>query len=226
MLDNVVSPTVNQSKHNTSLGFKRCINHITNFNVHLFNTMTYTCAYITLFRRHGCVIFLSIPLWQYHEYKHDKCKKTDHQSYPANIKHLYNIYTTSAQHCINVIQIFWRLKSIPALWGLVIFACFDFREFVIWGLFTKSSIRELSISIIASAHNNHFHEILKFANLSSPRKLKPHKYYQIYSIRKYVFIMCPHTDKCNMECTCIFINMSLLCVHIQISVIWSVRVYS
>ena len=27
-------------------------------------------------------------------------------SIPANTKHLYNIYTTSVQHCINVIQVF------------------------------------------------------------------------------------------------------------------------
>ena len=31
-----------------------------------------------------------------------KCKELN----PANTKHLYNIYTTSAQHCINVIQMF------------------------------------------------------------------------------------------------------------------------
>ena len=35
--------------------------------------------------------------------------------------------------------------------GLVIFACLDFREFVILGLFTKSRIGELSISMIGSA---------------------------------------------------------------------------
>ena len=43
---------------------------------------------------------------------------------------------------------------------LVIFACLDFREFVIWGLFTKSRIRELSISMIGMAQNNNFREIL------------------------------------------------------------------
>ena len=67
----------------------------------------------------------------------------------------------------------------------VIFACLGFREFVILELFTKSRIRELSISMIGSDHDNTFHEILKFANLSSARnlrKLKPCEYYQIYSI--------------------------------------------
>ena len=34
---------------------------------------------------------------------------------------------------------------------LVIFACLDFLEFVIWRLFAKSEIRELSISISGSA---------------------------------------------------------------------------
>ena len=52
---------------------------------------------------------------------------------------------------------------------LVIFACLDFREFVIFGLFTKSRIRELSISMIGSAYNKNFCEIPKFANLSSSR---------------------------------------------------------
>ena len=33
---------------------------------------------------------------------------------------------------------------------LVIFACLDFREFVILELYTKSRIRELSISMIVS----------------------------------------------------------------------------
>ena len=32
---------------------------------------------------------------------------------------------------------------------LVIFACLDFREFVIWGLFTKSRILKCSISMIS-----------------------------------------------------------------------------
>ena len=35
--------------------------------------------------------------------------------------------------------------------------------------------------MIGSTHNN-FSEILKFANLSFSRKLKPREYYQIYSI--------------------------------------------
>ena len=36
--------------------------------------------------------------------------------------------------------------------------------------------------MIDSAHNNTFREILKLANMSSSRKLKPREYYQIYSI--------------------------------------------
>ena len=36
------------------------------------------------------------------------------------------------------------------------FACLDFRKFVILGLFTKSRIRELSISMIGRDHNNNF----------------------------------------------------------------------
>ena len=68
---------------------------------------------------------------------------------------------------------------------LIIFACLNFREFVILVLFTKSIIRELSILMIGSAHNNNFCEIIKFASLSSSRisrKLKPREYEQIYSI--------------------------------------------
>ena len=50
---------------------------------------------------------------------------------------------------------------------LVIFACLDFHKFVILGLiFTNSKIRELSISMIGSAHNNNFWEIPKFTNMS------------------------------------------------------------
>ena len=59
------------------------------------------------------------------------------------------------------------------------------QEDVILGLFTKSRIRELSISMIGSwAHKNNFREIFKFANLSSrnSRNLKHREYYQIYSI--------------------------------------------
>ena len=43
----------------------------------------------------------------------------------------------------------------------------DFREFVVLGLLRKSRIRELSISMISSAHDNNFCEILKLTNLSS-----------------------------------------------------------
>ena len=37
---------------------------------------------------------------------------------------------------------------------LVIIACLDFREFVIFELFTQSKIRKLSISMIGSGYNN------------------------------------------------------------------------
>ena len=49
---------------------------------------------------------------------------------------------------------------------VVIFACLTFREFVIFGLFTKSRSRKLSISMIGSAHNGISREIFKLANLS------------------------------------------------------------
>ena len=80
----------------------------------------------------------------------------------------------------------------------VIFACLDFRDFVILGLFTKSRIYELSISMIESAYNNKFHKIIKFANLASLRKLKPREYYQIYSIWQppYYFFR-ENYKKCN-----------------------------
>ena len=64
---------------------------------------------------------------------------------------------------------------------LVIFASLDFCEFVILGLFSKSRIRQLSTSMIGSAHINKIRETLKFA------KLKPREYSQIYSILRYLF---------------------------------------
>ena len=62
---------------------------------------------------------------------------------------------------------------------LVIFACLNFREFLIWGLFTKFRIREFffSSAIIIII-------FVRFLNLPSSRnsqKLKPREYYQIYS---------------------------------------------
>ena len=67
------------------------------------------------------------------------------------------------------------------------FACLDFREFVVLGLFTKFRIRELSISMIGSTHDIIFCKILKFTSLLSSQnvqKLKPREYwaYQIYVI--------------------------------------------
>ena len=49
-----------------------------------------------------------------------------------------------------------RDKTLFITADLEIFACFVFRKFVILGLFTKSSIRELSISMIGSAHKKKF----------------------------------------------------------------------
>ena len=65
------------------------------------------------------------------------------------------------------------------------FRVFKFLRICDLRFFWKSAIRELSISMISSAHDNISREILKFANLSSSRdsrKLKPLEYYQIYSI--------------------------------------------
>ena len=66
--------------------------------------------------------------------------------------------------------------------------CLDFREFVILGLVTRTRICEVSISMIASAHNNNYREILKYANLfpsRNLRKLKPREYYQVFRIYVY-----------------------------------------
>ena len=64
---------------------------------------------------------------------------------------------------------------------LIIFACLNFPEFSILGLFTKFRIREFSIFFISAIiiGPTNFREILKFANLSSSRKLKPREYFQI-----------------------------------------------
>ena len=61
---------------------------------------------------------------------------------------------------------------------MVIFACLNIGEFVILELFMKSRIRELSISMIGSAHNNNFREISKFANLSAAQNSRKLKLYQ------------------------------------------------
>ena len=50
---------------------------------------------------------------------------------------------------------------------LVIFACLDFREFVIFGLFAKSRIREILTSMIGSAII-----IILFARLAKLAKIK------------------------------------------------------
>ena len=46
--------------------------------------------------------------------------------------------------------------------NLVFFECFGFHEFVTFGLFTKCRIRELSISMIGSDHNNDFARFFNF----------------------------------------------------------------
>ena len=71
---------------------------------------------------------------------------------------------------------------------LVIFACLDFREFMIFGLFTKSKIRELSILMIGNAHNNNFREISKFANLFSSRILPDLQYIQVQLDKTYTVL--------------------------------------
>ena len=96
------------------------------------------------------------------------------QQYSAKKKPIY-----SKSRYAGLIHIFCDIVD------LVIFASLNFREFVILGLFMKFKIRELSISMIVSAYNNNFRVVLIFLNLSSSQnsqKLKPHKYYQIYSM--------------------------------------------
>ena len=90
--------------------------------------------------------------------------------------------------CATIQRLIYNRESVRPMSdtvALVIFACLNFREFVFLGLFTKSRIRESSISMMGSAQNNNFRDILKFANLSftrNSRKLKPREYYQISSI--------------------------------------------
>ena len=84
--------------------------------------------------------------------------------------------------CILIVFLWneWKWRN------LLIFSLFRFARIWIFQLFTKSRIRELSISMIGSAHYNNFRGILKFANLSSSWnswRLKPREYYQIYGIR-------------------------------------------
>ena len=89
---------------------------------------------------------------------------------------------------------------------LVIFACFIFREFLIFGLFTMFRIREFSFFLEYRYYNKKNRTILEFANLSSSRnsrKLKPREYYQIYSNQKNNY-----TAKHELECDDILYNQS------------------
>ena len=49
---------------------------------------------------------------------------------------------------------------------LVIFACFNFRKFLILGLFEKFIIRKFSFFSSRASIKIIFHEVLEFANLS------------------------------------------------------------
>ena len=60
---------------------------------------------------------------------------------------------------------------------LVFFACLNFCEFLILGLITKFRICEFSLFFSSAII------IIIFARFLNSRKLKPHKYNQIYSIR-------------------------------------------
>ena len=70
-----------------------------------------------------------------------------------------------------------RKKCLPPcdIVDLLIFACLDFREFAMLGLFVKSNSRIINFDDSIRYYNDNFREITKFANLSSSqnsRKLK------------------------------------------------------
>ena len=69
-----------------------------------------------------------------------------------------------------------RCKPVINTVDLVIFACLNFRKFLILGLFTKFRIREFSFFFSSAIMKNNFHDILEIANLCSSRKLKPREY--------------------------------------------------
>ena len=69
---------------------------------------------------------------------------------------------------------------------LVIFSCLILSWICDLRLFTKSRIRELSIWMIGSAHNNSFCEISKFSNLSSSRNSQKIKTSWILSDLQYM----------------------------------------
>ena len=72
---------------------------------------------------------------------------------------------------------------------LVIFACVNFREFLLLGLFTKFRTREflffLSSTII----------IIIFEEFLNSRSCPPRKYYQIYSIAYYPCTECMQSER-------------------------------
>ena len=94
---------------------------------------------------------------------------------------------SSASVCVH--EFCWNMKRADDFMtnsvDLVIFACLDFREFVILGLYTKSRIRELAILMIGSAIINiiswdskirEFVLLAKFAKIKTSRIL-PHLQY-------------------------------------------------
>ena len=90
-------------------------------------------------------------------------------AYYTCVVFVYIVCSSNNQNTVNLVILVIRFSRICDL-----------------GIFTRSRISELSISMLGSAHNNNFRKIPKFANLSSTRisrKLKPGKYYHIYNIK-------------------------------------------
>ena len=90
------------------------------------------------------------------------------------------LLTLLPQYCVNKIHFISNTVESGT------FACLNFREFVILGLFTKSRIRELLISMIGSAPNNNIREILKFAHLSLLAKFAKSKTSRILPDLQYL----------------------------------------
>ena len=97
---------------------------------------------------------------------------------------LYNVGTTSStlvQHCTNVIQIFCVYWVSRATVDLLIFACLNFREFLILWLFKKFRISEFSfflstcsaiiIIFLRDSWIREFFRLAKFAKIKTSRIL-------------------------------------------------------
>ena len=107
---------------------------------------------------------------------HDTRRSDEQRHVLFVLKYMYHLGNDISGGC--------SMECLCVTVDLVIFACLDFREFVIIGFLCFWNLRIIDFDDRWHYYNN-FRGILKFENLSSSRnsrKLKPREYYQICSI--------------------------------------------